>query len=73
MSFRDETGKPLRIGVYVCHCGSNIAGVVSPAVRGHRSGEVEPNSPLFVPGLGWRAMPGGPWTTLQGSPGVSAQ
>lgn len=23
--------KELRIGVYVCHCGSNIAGVVSPA------------------------------------------
>jgi heterodisulfide reductase subunit A2 len=25
------TGDPLRIGVYVCHCGSNIAGVVSPS------------------------------------------
>lgn len=25
-------GEELRIGVYVCHCGSNIAGVVDPAV-----------------------------------------
>jgi heterodisulfide reductase subunit A len=31
MSLHDENSEPLRIGVYVCHCGSNIAGVVSPA------------------------------------------
>jgi heterodisulfide reductase subunit A len=24
-------GEELRIGVYICHCGSNIAGVISPA------------------------------------------
>ena len=29
---KDEThSQQLRIGVYVCHCGSNIAGVVPPA------------------------------------------
>jgi heterodisulfide reductase subunit A len=28
----DNETKDLRIGVYVCHCGSNIAGVVDPAV-----------------------------------------
>jgi heterodisulfide reductase subunit A-like polyferredoxin len=30
---RDVTGEPPRIGVFVCHCGTNIAGVVNvPAV-----------------------------------------
>jgi heterodisulfide reductase subunit A len=28
----DNGNEDLRIGVYVCHCGSNIAGVVDPAV-----------------------------------------
>jgi len=28
----DNGNKDLRIGVYVCHCGSNIAGVIDPAV-----------------------------------------
>jgi heterodisulfide reductase subunit A len=28
---KDNGNEELRIGVYVCHCGSNIAGVVSPA------------------------------------------
>jgi heterodisulfide reductase subunit A len=28
----DNGNEELRIGVYVCHCGSNIAGVVEPAV-----------------------------------------
>jgi len=28
----DNKSEDLRIGVYVCHCGSNIAGVVDPAV-----------------------------------------
>jgi heterodisulfide reductase subunit A len=27
----DNGHKELRIGVYVCHCGSNIAGVINPA------------------------------------------
>jgi hypothetical protein len=27
----------LRTGVYVCHCGSNIAGVISPSEAGERS------------------------------------
>jgi heterodisulfide reductase subunit A2 len=31
MSSENPTDDPLRIGVYVCHCGSNIAGVVPPA------------------------------------------
>ena len=30
MSSDNATGEDLRIGVYVCHCGSNIAGVVPP-------------------------------------------
>jgi heterodisulfide reductase subunit A len=30
MSSDKTTGDALRIGVYVCHCGSNIAGVVPP-------------------------------------------
>jgi heterodisulfide reductase subunit A len=30
MSKEQEHSEPLRIGVYVCHCGSNIAGVVPP-------------------------------------------
>jgi heterodisulfide reductase subunit A len=29
---RDNGHEELRIGVYVCHCGSNIAGVVNPEV-----------------------------------------
>jgi len=29
---RDNENEELRIGVYVCHCGSNIAGVIDPAV-----------------------------------------
>ena len=28
----DNGNKDLRIGVYVCHCGSNIAGVIDPIV-----------------------------------------
>ncbi len=28
----DEGNEELRIGVYVCHCGSNIAGVIDPTV-----------------------------------------
>ncbi len=28
----DNGSEALRIGVYVCHCGSNIAGVIDPAV-----------------------------------------
>ncbi len=28
----DNGNEDLRIGVYVCHCGSNIAGVIDPAV-----------------------------------------
>jgi len=28
----DNGNKDLRIGVYVCHCGSNIAGVIDPSV-----------------------------------------
>jgi heterodisulfide reductase subunit A len=28
----DDGSEALRIGVYVCHCGSNIAGVIDPAV-----------------------------------------
>ena len=28
----DNGNESLRIGVYVCHCGSNIAGVIDPAV-----------------------------------------
>jgi heterodisulfide reductase subunit A len=28
----DDGNEALRIGVYVCHCGSNIAGVISPTV-----------------------------------------
>ena len=28
----DNGNENLRIGVYVCHCGSNIAGVIDPAV-----------------------------------------
>ena len=28
----DNGNKNLRIGVYVCHCGSNIAGVIPPSV-----------------------------------------
>jgi heterodisulfide reductase subunit A2 len=31
MSKEQEHSEQLRIGVYVCHCGSNIAGVVPPA------------------------------------------
>jgi len=31
MSKDQADGEQLRIGVYVCHCGSNIAGVVPPA------------------------------------------
>jgi heterodisulfide reductase subunit A2 len=31
MSSAKASGDSLRIGVYVCHCGSNIAGVVPPA------------------------------------------
>lgn len=30
MSSETSSGDSLRIGVYVCHCGSNIAGVVAP-------------------------------------------
>jgi heterodisulfide reductase subunit A len=26
----DNGNEPLRIGVYVCHCGSNIAGIIDP-------------------------------------------
>lgn len=26
----EESQSPLRIGVYICHCGSNIAGVIDP-------------------------------------------
>ncbi|HEC33951.1 MAG TPA: disulfide reductase, partial [Chloroflexi bacterium] len=26
----EDNGEDLRIGVYVCHCGSNIAGVIDP-------------------------------------------
>ncbi len=34
-----ERQEDVRIGVYVCHCGSNIAGVVDPkAVAGHAAG-----------------------------------
>jgi heterodisulfide reductase subunit A len=29
---RDNENEDLRIGVYVCHCGSNIAGVIDPTV-----------------------------------------
>ena len=29
---RDNENEELRIGVYVCHCGSNIAGVIDPTV-----------------------------------------
>ena len=29
---RNNGNEDLRIGVYVCHCGSNIAGVIDPAV-----------------------------------------
>ncbi len=29
---RDNETEELRIGVYVCHCGSNIAGVIDPTV-----------------------------------------
>ena len=28
----DNENEELRIGVYICHCGSNIAGVIDPAV-----------------------------------------
>lgn len=28
----EENKEELRIGVYICHCGSNIAGVIDPAV-----------------------------------------
>jgi heterodisulfide reductase subunit A len=28
----DNGSEALRIGVYVCHCGSNIAGVIDPAI-----------------------------------------
>jgi heterodisulfide reductase subunit A len=28
----ENTKEELRIGVYICHCGSNIAGVIDPAV-----------------------------------------
>jgi len=28
----DNGNEELRIGVYVCHCGSNIAGVIDPKV-----------------------------------------
>ena len=28
---QDNGNAHLRIGVYVCHCGSNIAGVIDPA------------------------------------------
>jgi heterodisulfide reductase subunit A len=28
----DNGSEELRIGVYVCHCGSNIAGVIDPKV-----------------------------------------
>ena len=28
----DNGNQDLRIGVYVCHCGSNIAGVIDPSV-----------------------------------------
>ncbi len=31
MSQNNATEENLRIGVYVCHCGSNIAGVIPPA------------------------------------------
>jgi heterodisulfide reductase subunit A len=30
MSSENSNADSLRIGVYVCHCGSNIAGVVAP-------------------------------------------
>ncbi len=29
---RDNGNEELRVGVYVCHCGSNIAGVIDPTV-----------------------------------------
>ena len=31
MSMAQAETEPVRIGVYVCHCGSNIAGVIDPA------------------------------------------
>jgi len=31
MANDNGSGEDLRIGVYICHCGSNIAGVISPA------------------------------------------
>ncbi len=31
MSMVQAETEPVRIGVYVCHCGSNIAGVIDPA------------------------------------------
>jgi len=30
----DNGNEDLRIGVYVCHCGVNIAGVIDPKGRG---------------------------------------
>jgi hypothetical protein len=34
-----DRNKPeeLRIGVYICHCGSNIADVIIPSKAGERS------------------------------------
>ena len=41
----------LRIGVYVCHCGSNIAGVIPPAHRRELPDDDTP-SPLAATGRG---------------------
>ena len=32
MANDNGSGEDLRIGVYVCHCGTNIAGVIDPLV-----------------------------------------